>query len=221
MIYGYAGLLAGLIHVLSGPDHLAAVAPYAVKNRRQSLFVGLLWGLGHASGVTLVGFLALLLRGILPLQSLASWGERCIGVVLIAIGLWGLRIALSPYLHAHPHSHNGETHIHFHLHPPGEPHKDPLTHSHDHAPFGIGILHGLAGSSHLWGVLPALALPTRLASAVYLGTFCLGNLLGMIGFALVLGLIAEKWASKNVKVYRGLLGACSLSAIVIGVFWLT
>jgi len=29
------------------------------------------------------------------------------------------------------------------------------------AAFGVGTLHGLAGSSHLLGVLPALALPSR------------------------------------------------------------
>ncbi|MBF8297934.1 MAG: hypothetical protein HW395_591, partial [candidate division NC10 bacterium] len=36
------------------------------------------------------------------------------------------------------------------------------------------IFHGLAGSSHLFGVLPALAFPSRQASMLYLAGFGLG-----------------------------------------------
>src|SRR5688572_3654911 len=60
-----AGLAAGLIHVLSGPDHLAAVAPLA-GGRGRSWRAGFLWGLGHSGGVLAVGLLALGLRGALP-----------------------------------------------------------------------------------------------------------------------------------------------------------
>jgi len=42
-----AGLAAGLIHVLSGPDHLAAVAPLA-GGRGRAWRAGFLWGLGHS-----------------------------------------------------------------------------------------------------------------------------------------------------------------------------
>jgi len=52
------GLLAGGVHVLSGPDHLAAVAPLAVQDR-SAWRSGLRWGLGHSSGVLLVGVLSL------------------------------------------------------------------------------------------------------------------------------------------------------------------
>ena len=31
-----AGLMAGFVHVLSGPDHLAAIAPYAVDGKSRA-----------------------------------------------------------------------------------------------------------------------------------------------------------------------------------------
>src|SRR4028119_1037446 len=44
------GLLAGLVHALAGPDHLSAVAPLVVEERRSGGATGLLWGLGHSVG---------------------------------------------------------------------------------------------------------------------------------------------------------------------------
>ena len=68
-----AGLAAGLIHVLSGPDHLAAVAPLA-GGRGRAWRAGFLWGLGHSGGVLAVGLLALALRGALPIDALSLHG---------------------------------------------------------------------------------------------------------------------------------------------------
>ena len=50
-----AGAIAGLLHVFSGPDHLVAVAPLALRKPALAFRVGTLWGLGHASGVLLLG----------------------------------------------------------------------------------------------------------------------------------------------------------------------
>jgi hydrogenase/urease accessory protein HupE len=82
-----AGLSAGAIHVLAGPDHLAAVAPLAAERDKRPWTAGLLWGLGHAGGVVVVGVAALLLREVLPLDRLSGWSERLVGLVLIAIGV--------------------------------------------------------------------------------------------------------------------------------------
>ena len=48
------GLAAGSIHVLAGPDHLAAVAPLAAERETRPWRAGLLWGVGHAAGVVVV-----------------------------------------------------------------------------------------------------------------------------------------------------------------------
>ena len=55
-----AGLAAGLLHVFSGPDHLAAIAPLAADGDRGQWRAGLQWGIGHTTGVLLIGLLLLL-----------------------------------------------------------------------------------------------------------------------------------------------------------------
>src|SRR6266567_3173600 len=102
MFVAFTGALAGLFHVLSGPDHLAAVAPLAVEDGRHGWFAGWTWGVGHASGVVVVALLAILLRDLLPpIAILSAWGERAVGVALIGIGLWSLRrgLRISPGAH--------------------------------------------------------------------------------------------------------------------------
>src|SRR5262245_57439337 len=118
-----AGFGAGLIHVLSGPDHLAAVAPLSVGRGRTGWRTGLNWGIGHSSGVLLIGLLALIFRELLPLESISSWAEKVVGLTLIGVGAWGICKPLSSGVDAPPQ-----------------------------AAFAIGTLHGLAGSSHLLGV---------------------------------------------------------------------
>ena len=59
-------LVSGLAHVLSGPDHLAAVAPLAAADRERGWLAGWTWGIGHASGVVVVAMLAVVLRDLLP-----------------------------------------------------------------------------------------------------------------------------------------------------------
>jgi len=53
-----AGILAGLLHVFTGPDHLAALAPLSLQAKRRAWAVGFRWGLGHSSGVLVVAAIA-------------------------------------------------------------------------------------------------------------------------------------------------------------------
>ncbi|HEX6861971.1 MAG TPA: High-affinity nickel transporter [Thermoanaerobaculia bacterium] len=197
-----AGLLAGLTHALAGPDHLSAVAPLVVGERRSGWGTGLLWGIGHSVGVWMMGLLALALRDVLPLERVSSWSERLVGAVLIAVGLWGLRKAFAPRLeeeahhHAHSHSRRGL------------------------AALWIGGIHGLAGSSHILGLFPALALPSRASSLAYMGGFGLGAIVAMVAFASALGLAAARLAAFGDRAYQALLGGASAASIVLGGFWL-
>lgn len=243
------GASAGLIHVLSGPDHLAAIAPLASDGRKRFWATGALWGLGHSSGVFVVGLAALAFRSWLPIDTLSSWSERIVGLVLIAIGLWGLRRALSTRVHSHSHSHGALSHVHAHAHghahahapAPADvpahvqaqdhPHADaaaaPPTaapaaaaHNHTHAAFAVGILHGLAGSSHFLGVLPALGLPDLASSVQYLIGYGLGTVAGMTLFASVMGLLAARAHISGPRATRWLLSTCSAAAILVGAAWL-
>jgi hypothetical protein len=210
-----AALVAGLVHVLTGPDHLAAVAPLAAADRARGWLAGWTWGIGHASGVVVVAVLAILLRDLLPpIDVLSSWGERLVGVALIAIGIWGLRRSLR--IGVAPHTHGPYSHQHMHVQ--AGPHWMRRL-GHAHASFYMGVLHGVAGSSHFLGVLPALALPTRAASLVYIAAFGVGTVLAMTGFAAVVG-SAGGHLHPGTTGYRRLMMTAAVMALAVGSWWL-
>jgi ABC-type nickel/cobalt efflux system permease component RcnA len=218
-----AGLVAGMVHVLSGPDHLAAIAPLAADGRRATWKAGFVWGLGHTSGVLLVGGLALLVREVLPIEAISSVSERLVGVALIGVGLWGLRRALASRLHVHEHEHDGSSHAHVHVHAGRDahaPHDDTPGHDHMHASLGFGVLHGLAGSSHVLGVLPALALPTRTAAVAYLLAYGVGSVAAMTAFSSAIGALAGRARTRGSRLYQRMLYTCSGAAILVGAAWL-
>jgi hypothetical protein len=210
-----AALVAGLVHVLTGPDHLAAVAPLAAADRERGWFAGWTWGIGHASGVVVVAVLAILLRGLLPpIDVVSAWGERLVGMALIAIGVWALRRGLR--IRATSHAHGPYAHRHLHVQA-GPRWMRRLGHA--HASFYMGVLHGVAGSSHFLGVLPALALPTRTASFVYIGVFGVGTVLAMTGFAAVVGIAGDRLLPGTVA-YRRLMMTAATLALAVGSWWL-
>jgi len=219
MLIAFMGLIAGMVHVLSGPDHLAAVAPLVSHGHRGAWRTGLRWGLGHVAGVLLVGFILMALRGILPVERISGYSEKLVGMVLVGIGGWGLYKAFSQRLHAHEHTHNGHGHAHLHPHEAYAPHQAPQSHAHIHAAFAVGVIHGLAGSSHLLGVLPALALPLA-QGVVYLMSFAVGTILAMAGFSEALGKLAGHAIKRGTDWYRGIMAVTGSAAIIIGVYWL-
>jgi hypothetical protein len=196
-----AGLAAGVLHVFSGPDHLAAIAPLAADGDRGQWKAGLQWGVGHTTGVLLIALLLLLLREQLPRDAISSNSERIVGALLIAVGSWGIWRAMRLGLGSHGHSHAARV-------------------RHSAASFVMGTFHGLAGSSHLFGVLPALALPTRQASILYLAGFGVGAIVGMTAFAAAMGLLSHRLGRRHPRSYGGLLYASSAAALVVGGFWL-
>jgi hypothetical protein len=226
MIAILTGLLMGMLHVWSGPDHLVAIAPLAVRRPRRSWVPGLRWGIGHSTGVAIIGLLLLWLRGFISTEAvssysnqISSWGERIVGIMLIAIGAWALRKAFRIHAHEHHHDH-GDHHIHLHSHSPHVPHEQASAHQHHtHAALGIGILHGLAGSSHFFGVLPMLAFPTAGQRVGYLAGFAVGTIFAMATFSSVMGALASRFAASSAKWYRGLLCACASAAMLVGCFW--
>jgi len=209
------GALAGLFHVLSGPDHLAAVAPLAVEDGRRGWFAGWTWGFGHASGVVVVALLAIVFRELLPpVDILSAWGERVVGVALIAIGLWALRRGLNVAPGAHNHGAVEHNHVHVHAGPAWARRL-----GHAHASFCMGILHGIAGSSHFLGVLPALALPTRGAAVEYIAAFGVGTVVAMTAFAAIIGSTGAR-VHQRAALHRGMMLTAATLAIAVGGFWL-
>lgn len=202
----FAGLAVGLIHVISGPDHLSAIAPIASVERRRVWAVGLRWGLGHSLGVVLVALIAALVAHMALIDPLSNTSERLVGVMLLAIGAWGLW-RLSRTVSETTHDHGD-----------GQPHTQ--TDNRRFAPYAIGILHGCAGGSHLVGILLALAFPTLAGVMTYLAGFVAGSVLAMCAFAAGIGWLSAI-GSVSPRFQRGLVAVSSMVSIGIGIWWLT
>jgi ABC-type nickel/cobalt efflux system permease component RcnA len=235
MLTFLTGFAASVAHVVTGPDHLAAVTPLAIDSRKKSWIVGFSWGLGHTTGMLLLGLLFILFRSVLPFDAISRHSDTVIGVLLIAIGLWAMMRIYMRHSHGHghdhPHSHfhHGPylyAHIHRHEHDESGGHD----HVHEHtAPvrrnaltaMGIGIIHGFAGFSHLFALLPSLALPTRYATVIYIAAFAVGTILAMLVFAFILGHIAAGAENRShEKFLRNLTFGGGLLAILVGILWL-
>ena len=215
MLILITGALAGVVHVLSGPDHLAAVAPMAVDARRRGWVSGWTWGFGHASGVVFVAVLAVVLRDVLPsIDLISAWSERIVGAALIAVGLWALR--RSTRIGSAPHTHGVMSHRHLYLQE-GPAWLRRLGHA--HASFCLGVLHGVAGSSHFFGVLPALALPSLTASLLYITAFGAGTIAAMTAFAAAVGTAAVR-LPHGILPQRAMMLAAAVLAIAVGSFWI-
>lgn len=223
-----AGTLASMLHVISGPDHLAAVTPLVIETKRKGWKIGLFWGFGHLLGMLLIGVLFLLFQDFIPIETISAYSEQMVAFVLIGVGLWAFyRIFKATKTHLHPHIHTEkDAYIHIHKHD----HQHHKEHQHSHkkvikqnliSSFGIGFLHGLAGVAHFLLLLPVLGFENQLDGIMYIGGFAIGTVLAMTTYALMLGKLTSYTKTQHSETFfRGIRFAGGLFAIVIGLYWL-
>ncbi len=224
------GLVAAMVHVISGPDHIAAVGPLAINTKFRPWLIGMSWGIGHLVGMLLIGILFFFFKELIPVEWISTNSERLVGIMLILIGFWGLgRMFYSrhkQHTHVHTHDINDNSFVHKH----GHEHNAKKTHSHQHEngenqtyvmALGIGIIHGLAGVSHFIGLLPTLAFASSLGSIMYLAGFGIGTILAMVLFSVLLGFIGQKSNKTDKKlVFNSINGLVGISAIFVGLIWI-
>ncbi len=223
-----AGLIASILHVITGPDHLAAVVPFAIETKKNAWKIGLSWGIGHLFGMMMIGILFLVFKEIIPVESISVRSEQLVGLVLIVIGIWVfIKIFIKRKSHKHLHIHSDNSpKIHKHKHE----HEHLASHSHTHedttkqSNFGalsIGFLHGLAGVAHFILFLPVLSFDTQSDSIFYIAGFGLGIIIAMTSFAFVIGKLASVVKNgHNDLFYNGIRFSGGLFAILIGIYWL-
>ncbi|HSG63588.1 MAG TPA: urease accessory protein [Gammaproteobacteria bacterium] len=178
------GFVLGVRHAFDA-DHIAAVTTLILGRPapRDSIRIGLAWGLGHALMLLVASVIVMLDGGIIDTRY-ATLFESLAGAMLIVLGFDVLRRALATGLHGHGHRHGRHIfHYHFHTHDDAAAHAEDL-HAHMHAPPTlwragvVGIVHGLAGSAALIllsvGTAPSLGL-----AIVYVACFGVGTLAGM------------------------------------------
>lgn len=223
-----AGLIAAMLHVVTGPDHLAAVTPFAIESKKKAWKIGLFWGIGHLTGMLSIGILFIIFKNLIPVERISQHSEQLVGLVLIGIGVWAFyKIFKAERIHKHLHVHSENAPV-IHKHPHVHTHEQTHQHSHpksldqsNFASFSIGFLHGLAGIAHFLLFIPVLGFDTRTGSFLYIGGFGIGILLAMTAFAFVIGKIASFSKNGHSEVFfKGIRLAGGLFAITIGIYWL-
>jgi len=222
----FAGIIAAMLHVISGPDHLAAVTPFAIESKKNAWKVGLFWGIGHLLGMLSIGVLFLLFKDLIPINNISKHSEQLVGIVLMILGLWiFIKLFNDDKKHRHLHVHsNGNPIIHKHSHI----HTTEKKHTHKHpnlkqgviASASVGFIHGLAGVAHFLLFLPVIGFTSKLDSSKYIIGFGIGTLAAMIAFSMVIGNIAD-YSKKghNETFFKGIRLASGLFALSIGIYW--
>ena len=96
-----------MLHVIMGPDHIAAVIPFAIESKRKAWKIGLYWGIGHIFGMIIIGILFMLFKELIPVEKISGYSEQLVGLVLIMIGLWAFyKIFINEHRHKHLHIHS-------------------------------------------------------------------------------------------------------------------
>jgi len=190
------GFLLGLQHA-TDPDHLVAVATILTRERRfaDGALIGVLWGAGHMTTLTIVGAIIIGLK-LTVTPAVGGSLELVVAAMLIVLGILRLRDAIrgldtvpaghlvadhdhgggAGVVHSHPHVHGAEhSHEHAHVHP-----------SRWLAKLGwrsgralvVGAIHGLAGSAAV-SLLVLATLRSTTSAVVYLLIFGIGTIIGM------------------------------------------
>ncbi len=207
------GVVAGFVHVISGADHLIAMVPAAINNPQKALKNSISWGLGHSSGVLLLAFLTIFIKDITPLNKFSNIAEFLVGISLLIVGVFAMSNSFQLSMHSHPHKHeNGIAHRHFHFHVKEQKNSN----KHTHALTGLGLIHGIAGGSHFFAVLPALALPIT-SACFYLISYLIGSLISMNLFTFLISFTTLNASQKFIKRLIAFAGGLSFS---LGLFWI-
>jgi len=221
------GLVFGLKHATE-VDHVVAISTIVSRHRNvfHSAFVGALWGAGHTVSLLVIAAIVLTLRVTIP-ETVNGWLEFGVALMIIGLGLSALWRALrkSGEVHVHQHSHDGLSHSHVHFHEQETKHQPAAHTHHSHAvsrvgwkPVLIGMMHGLAGS----GALTLLVL-TQISSSfigfLYVATFGLGSIAGMLLMSGMIGLPFALASKKLTHVHQGIQTLAAILSICFGIWY--
>ena len=168
------GLLLGCLHALEA-DHIITVTNLVLNkdSLKKSLRLALQWGFGHSITLTILAILVFSLdTAFMALMSTTA--EQMVGVTMIFLGL----IVFFQEL-----KQNSKFKVFAH--------KDVETSGSQL--FGVGVLHGVAGSTSIFLLIPVALTKSIWGVFSYVGLFCLGMILTM-GFY---GLFLQKFSTKK------------------------
>ena len=87
----------GVVHVLTGPDHLSALIALSATGGWRSFSLGIRWGCGHTTGLVVIAAAFFGLNGRIDLAAVGHYGETCVGFFMLALGVWAGHGSLARY----------------------------------------------------------------------------------------------------------------------------
>jgi hypothetical protein len=207
-------LYAGFTHAFEA-DHLLAVSSIVSgrHNIISSMKDGIFWGMGHASTIFFVGVLMILFRVSISELSF-HYFEAAVGAMLISLAIYRMVQLIRTrrlVIHRHAHEHGDKAHKHLHVHIGKE-----QTHHHTHSlAYGVGMIHGLAGSGAL--VLVVMSqIKSPISGLIYLIIFGGGGIGGMLVAAGLFSLPFSKRIMQAQALQNILIITSSLLCLVYG-----
>lgn len=209
-------IYAGFTHAFE-VDHLLAVSNIASQrsNIRLSLKDGISWGLGHASTIFLIGILMIIFKVGISAQYF-QYFEATVGLMLVILAIYRLvKFSRNKKTIIHSHAHHRQT---------GEQHKDlhvyignEHRHQHPHSlAYGIGLVHGLAGSGAL-AVVVMSKMKGPVDGLIYLAIFGAGCIFGMLLAAGLFGIPFSKKIMQAKTLQAFLIIASSILCLLYGI----
>ena len=183
-------IYAGLEHAFEA-DHLLAVNTLVShrENLKQSLKDGIFWGIGHTTTIFLVGILMIGFKLNIGENVFKNF-EAGVGIMLIFLGIYRMSKLYFPKQHNH-------------------------THNTSRAAFGVGLIHGLAGSGALV-VLVISQMKTPFEGLMYILIFGLGSIFGMFLAAYLFSIPYTKSLLQSNQLQASLVIVSSLLCIIYG-----
>ena len=221
-------LAAGILHVLLGPDHLAAIMTVSACQGSAALWYGIRWGVGHSVGLILVALVIWLVGSDTNLahSSFTQYASYLSGVFMILLGIYFIRDILQNDKSGLGFS--AVTTVELELssmvgRPTGGPdsamddefksdeeQSDPLKRDTAAKPEKVslrqalaslcaGIVGGIAGPGGVLAIVPASYYSTKIEAIAYILLFIVSSTAAMGAIAYGYGRFTSKWVTNSLN----------------------
>ncbi|KAI9920473.1 hypothetical protein PsorP6_015679 [Peronosclerospora sorghi] len=82
------GLVLGIVHVLTGPDHLSALAAMTTGSSWRAFALGMRWGCGHSIGLVCMALIFFAAGQTVDLDAVGGYLNYVVGFFMITLGVW-------------------------------------------------------------------------------------------------------------------------------------
>lgn len=229
------GVIAGVLHVILGPDHLCTIVTLSACQGAEAFWFGVRWAGGHLTGMAVIGTLLAFLTAAhgsanFSFEAYEHYAYYCVGFLLMFMGTYFIMYAdkyfdaewapkqASCACHAHPDNGYGSG--------DAEAHNDHLPEKHVFKPIAgmremgsvlVGFAQGVACPAGVVGMV-FLKQYNMLEMCVFIAMFFTVTTLAMGLLAMTYGILTRNYISSKVLGRSVYYASCGLS-LSLGALW--